>query len=135
MNGNSEIKQIFDEVRQEGRTKLTEPEAKKVLASAGLAITRENLASSEDEAVTKAEQIGFPVVLKVASVDILHKSDAGGVKVGLADAEAVRSAYRDIMGAVKEKHPGANIQGVLVQEMVEGGIETIVGLANRPPFG
>jgi acyl-CoA synthetase (NDP forming) len=135
MKGNSEIKQIFDAVRQAGRTKLTEPEAKKVLASAGLAITREDLTSSQDEAVTKAEQIGFPVVMKVASADILHKSDAGGVKVGLADAEAVRNAYRDIMDAVKEKHPGANIQGVLVQEMVEGGIETIVGVANRPPFG
>lgn len=135
MKGNSEIKEIFHEVRKEGRTKLTEPEAKKVLASAGLAITREDVASSQDEAVTKAEQIGFPVVMKVVSADILHKSDAGGVKVGLADAESVRRAYRDIMAAVKEKHPGANIQGVLVQEMVEGGIETIVGVANRPPFG
>jgi acyl-CoA synthetase (NDP forming) len=135
MNQNLEIKQIFDEVRQQGRTRLTEAEAKKVLASAGLVITREDLASSEDEAAKKAEQIGFPVVLKVASADILHKSDAGGVKVGLADAEAVRSAYRDIMETAKEKHPSANIQGVLVQEMVEGGIETIVGVANRPPFG
>ncbi|MGD9033588.1 MAG: acetate--CoA ligase family protein, partial [Desulfobacteraceae bacterium] len=135
MNANSEIKQIFDEVRQQGRTRLTEAEAKKVLASAGLFITREDLASSEDEAVSKAEQIGFPVVLKVASADILHKSDAGGVKVGLADAEAVRCAYRDIMKTVKEKHPSAQIQGALVQEMVEGGIETIVGVANRPPFG
>ncbi|UCB50586.1 MAG: acetate--CoA ligase family protein [Deltaproteobacteria bacterium] len=63
MKGNSEIKQIFDAVRQEGRARLTEGEAKRVLASAGLAITREDLASSEDEAVTKAEQIGFPVVL------------------------------------------------------------------------
>ena len=135
MKGNSEIKEIFHEVRKEGRTKLTEPEAKKVLASAGLAITREDVASSQDEAVNKAEQIGFPVVMKVVSADILHKSDAGGVKVGLADAGSVRRAYRDIMAAVKEKHPGANIQGVLVQEMVEGGIETIVGVANRPPFG
>ncbi len=135
MKGNSEIKRIFDAVRQEGRARLTEAEAKRVIASAGLAITREDLASSEDEAVTKAAQIGFPIVLKVASADILHKSDAGGVKVGLADAEAVRAAYRDIQQAVKEKHPGANIQGVLVQEMVEGGIETIVGVANRPPFG
>lgn len=135
MKGNSEIKEIFHEARKEGRTKLTEPEAKKVLASAGLAITREDVASTQDEAVTKAEQIGFPVVMKVVSADILHKSDAGGVKVGLADAESVRRAYRDIIAAVKEKHPGAKIQGVLVQEMVEGGIETIVGVANRPPFG
>ena len=135
MNVISEVKRIFDEVRQEGRTRLTEAEAKKVLASIGLAITREDLALNEEEAVGKAEQIGFPVVLKVASADILHKSDAGGVKVGLADAEGVRSAYREIMEGVKEKHPSASILGVLVQEMVEGGIETIVGVANRPPFG
>lgn len=131
----SDVRQLFAKVLQEGRNQLTEPEAKKVLASAGLAVTRELLASSEDEAVASAGQIGFPVVLKVASPDILHKSDAGGVKTGLADAEAVRSAYSDIMEAVKEKHPSANIQGVLVQEMVEGGVETIVGVANRPPFG
>jgi acyl-CoA synthetase (NDP forming) len=135
MKGNSEIKQIFDAVREEGRARLTEVEAKRVLASAGLEITREDLASSGDEAVTKAEQIGFPVVLKVASADILHKSDAGGVKVGLSDPEAVRSAYRDILETVKERHPEAHIQGVLVQEMVQGGIETILGVANRPPFG
>ncbi|UCD71654.1 MAG: acetate--CoA ligase family protein, partial [Syntrophobacterales bacterium] len=131
----SDVRQLFAKVLQEGRNQLTEPEAKKVLASAGLAVTRELLASSEDEAVASAGQIGFPVVLKVSSPDILHKSDAGGVKTGLADAEAVRSAYSDIMEAVKEKHPSANIQGVLVQEMVEGGVETIVGVANRPPFG
>lgn len=135
MKGNSEIKRIFDEVRQEGRSRLAEPEAKRVLASAGLSITREELVSSEDEAATTAERMGFPVVLKVASPDILHKSDAGGVKVGLKNAEAVRQGYLDIMKAAKEKHPTAKIQGVLVQEMVEGGLETIVGVANRPPFG
>ncbi|MCK4792429.1 MAG: acetate--CoA ligase family protein, partial [Desulfobacteraceae bacterium] len=82
----SEIKRIFEDVRREGRSELTEPEAKQVLASAGLTITQEELASSEDGAVASAERIGFPVVLKIASPDILHKSDAGGVQIGLADA-------------------------------------------------
>lgn len=131
----TEIERIFREVRGEGRTRLTEPEAKQVLTSAGLAITREELVSSEDEAVASAERIGLPVVLKVASPDILHKSDAGGVHIGLADAGAVRRGYRGIMEAVAERHPDARIHGVLVQEMVQGGIETIVGVANRPPFG
>lgn len=131
----SEITRIFGDVRREGRTKLTEPEAKQVLAGAGLTITQEELASSEDEAVASAERIGFPVVLKIASPDILHKSDAGGVQIGLADAEAVRQGYRGIMEAVAEKHPSARIHGILVQEMVWGGIETIVGVTNRPPFG
>jgi predicted CoA-binding protein len=131
----SEITPIFEDVRREGRTELTEPEAKQVLASAGLTITQEELTSGEDEAVASAERIGFPVVLKIASPDILHKSDAGGVQIGLADAQAVRQGYQGIMEAVAEKHPSARIHGVLVQEMVQGGIETIVGVTNRPPFG
>jgi len=131
----SEIKRIFEDVRKEGRTKLTELEAKQVLLSAGLTITRETLASTEDEAVAMAERIGFPVVLKIASPDILHKSDAGGVQMGLSDAEAVRRGYRSIMRAVIEKYPDAHIHGILVQEMIQGGIETILGVANRMPFG
>ena len=130
-----EIDQILEDVRKDGRTKLTEFEAKQVLAAAGIAGTREELATSEEAAVSSAQSIGYPVVLKISSPEILHKSDAGGVKVGLADDQAVRQAYQDIMNAINEKHPAAKIDGVLVQEMVEGGIETILGVANRPPFG
>jgi len=135
IRGMSGIKQIFDHVRGEGRNRLSEPEAKQVLAKAGVTITREEIATNESEAVKSAERIGFPVVLKIISPDILHKSDAGGVMIGLNDTEAVRRGFRKIMESCKGKHPGAAMQGVLVQEMVSGGIETIVGLANRPPFG
>ncbi len=131
----AEVRRIFDEVRGAGRTALTEAEAKRVLAGAGLDVTNEELGRSEDEVVAAAEKIGFPVVLKISSPDILHKSDAGGVLVGLADAESVREGYRSMTAAVKTKNPDAKIDGVLVQEMVSGGIETIVGVTNRPPFG
>jgi len=131
----AEIKQIIEDVRKDGRTKLTEFEAKQVLAAAGIAGTREELATSEQEAISSAQNIGYPVVLKISSPDVLHKTDAGGVKVGLSDDDAVGQAYQDIMDAINETYPGAKIDGVLVQEMVEGGIETILGVANRPPFG
>ncbi len=131
----AEIKQILEDVRRDGRTKLTEFEAKQVLAAAGITGTREELATSEQKAVSSAQKIGYPVVLKISSPDILHKTDAGGVKVGLTDDKAVGQAYQEIMNAIEEKHPASKIDGVLVQEMVEGGIETILGVANRPPFG
>jgi acyl-CoA synthetase (NDP forming) len=131
----SAIKSLLQKVRAEGRTKLTEYEGKQVLSLAGLNVTRERLAASEDEAAACAEQIGFPVVLKVSSPDILHKSDCGGVKLNLNDAAAVRGAYRKILAAAKKANPQAKIQGVLVQEMIGTGVETILGVANRPPFG
>ncbi len=129
------IEQILEDVRRDGRTKLTEFEAKQVLAAAGIAGTREELVTNEQTAVSSAQKLGYPVVLKISSPDVLHKTDAGGVKVGLSDDEAVREGYREIMNAINENHPDAKIHGVLVQEMVEGGIETILGVANRPPFG
>jgi acyl-CoA synthetase (NDP forming) len=131
----AEIEQILEDVRRDGRTKLTEFEAKQLLVAAGIAGTREELASSEQAAVSSAQSIGYPVVLKISSPDILHKTEAGGVRVGVADDETVRRAYQEIMNAINKQHPAAKIDGVLVQEMVEGGIETILGVANRPPFG
>ena len=132
---NAEIKSLLEKARAAGRTNLTEYEAKQVLAKAALSVTREGIAANEAHAVACAQQIGFPVVLKVASPDILHKSDCGGVKLNLKNTDEVRGAYRDIMEAAKAAHPHADVQGVLVQEMVPAGIETILGVANRPPFG
>ena len=130
-----EIEQILEEVRKDGRTKLTEFEAKQVLAAAGIEGTREELATSEQEAVSSAQKLGYPVVLKISSPDVLHKTDAGGVKIGLADDKAVGQGYQEIITAISAKHPDAKIHGILVQEMVADGIETILGVANRPPFG
>ena len=131
----AEIERILEDVRKEGRTKLTEFEAKQVLARAGIGVTREKLATGEQAAVSSAQELGYPVVLKISSPDILHKTEAGGVKVGLTDDEAVRQGYREIMTAMDERHPKAKIDGVLVQEMIASGIETILGITNRPPFG
>lgn len=131
----SEIRKILATVRQDGRTKLTEQEAKKVLAFAGVGITQEELATTADAAVALADKIGYPLVLKIASPDILHKTEAGGVKVGLSDAEAVRRAYGEILESAKKYDKTARIDGILVQEMVTGGVETILGVSNRPPFG
>jgi len=131
----SQIRSLFAKVRQEGRTDLTEFEAKQVLNIAGVNTTREMVASGEDEAAAQAAEIGFPVALKVLSSNIRHKSEVGGVKLALRDGEAVRTAYREIMEAVGKSCPTATLQGVLVQEMAGGGVETIVGIANRPPFG
>ena len=129
------IKEIIKNVRQERRERLNEFETKQILVYSGLGTTREEIVASEDEAVAVAGRLGFPVVLKIVSHDILHKTEAGGVKVELTDAQAVRDAYQAIMNSVKAKHPHAGIQGILVQEMIQGGIETIIGIANRPPFG
>ncbi|MBU1276056.1 MAG: acetate--CoA ligase family protein [Proteobacteria bacterium] len=130
-----EIKALLAAVRQKGRTRLSESEAKQVLAKAGLEAPREILAQSREAAIAAAAEFGMPVVLKVASADILHKSDSGCVKVGLADGQAVGLAFEQIMDAAAASHPQAVVDGVLVQEMVSGGVETIVGVANRPPFG
>ena len=131
----SEIKKIFSKVRGESRTRLTESEAKQVLDLAGVSVTREFLATNAEEAVTNAESMGYPVVLKVVSPDILHKTEAGGVRLGISSAAEVRQAYEEIVGAAVAYKADARIDGVSVQEMVTGGVETLVGVANRPPFG
>jgi acetyl-CoA synthetase (ADP-forming) len=93
------------------------------------------LATSEEEAVAMSRETGYPCVLKVSSPDISHKSDAGGVKVGLKSEAEVAEAYRAIMSACCEKFPDATIEGVTVQDMARPGLEVIVGMATDPQFG
>jgi len=93
------------------------------------------LATSEDEAVEAAEKFGYPVVLKIVSPDILHKSDAGGVKVNIKDEATVRETYRTILENAKNYKADANIHGLVVQEMAPWATETIVGSVNDPTFG
>jgi len=131
----SNVNKIIDSVRQQGRTVLTEIEAKQVCSEAGISTTETRLASSQKEAVALGEKIGFPVVLKVASPDITHKTDAGGVKVGLKNKAEVRQAYREIMASVRPEYPGAKIDGVSVQGMARPGIEIIIGMFQDPQFG
>ena len=123
------------DVKKQGRTVLTEIEAKQVIKNAGIKIVATSTAKSQKEAVEISNDIGFPVVLKIASPDITHKTDAGGVKVGLKSAADVKKDYTEIMASARKKFPKAKIEGVAVQKMARQGIEIIVGMFKDPQFG
>ena len=129
------ITDVIERARNEGRTVLTEVESKRILEDAGVPVTAARLAPTADAAVQAAEELGYPVVLKVVSPDVTHKSDAGGVRLGLASGEAVRDAYDGIKESVKRREPEARIDGVSVQRMAPPGIEVIVGVSLDPQFG
>ena len=114
---------------------LTEREAKQFLARNGLPVPREDLAATVEDAVAAARAIGYPVAMKIESADILHKTEAGGVVLGVADDEGVRGAFLQIVQSVAAHAPQAQIAGVLVQEMVTGGVEMVVGVTPHPTFG
>lgn len=127
--------EIIEAARKDSRTSLTEIEAKKVFEAYGMMTTRIGLAKSEEEAVKLAKEIGYPIVMKIVSPDILHKSDAGGVKVNIQDETAVREAYNTILKNAKNYKADANIHGIAVQEMAPWGTEVILGSVNDPTFG
>lgn len=114
---------------------LTEPETKALLAAYGIRVTREQVCASEDEAARIAATFCFPVVLKAVARGLIHKSDIGGVRLGLASADAVRTAFRDIRAAVAKAAPDAVFEGCLVQEMVSPQAELILGVKQDPVFG
>lgn len=126
---------VLAQARAEGRTLLTEVEAKQVLREAGVPATETVLATSRDQAAAEAERIGFPVVLKVVSPDIAHKSDVGGVKLNLGSREAVGAAYDEIMASARAAEPNASILGVAVQQMAKQGTEVIIGMTTDAQFG
>jgi len=128
-------KEILGRARQEKRTVLTEIEAKQLLMQSGINCTDTRLATTKDVAVGLSEQLGYPVVLKVSSVDITHKSDAGGVKVNLNNKAEVENAFDAIMQSCKAAVLTANIEGVSVQGMAKPGIEVIMGIIKDPSFG
>ena len=121
--------------RADGRTLLTEVESKQLLDGAGIRVTQARLATDSDDAVTAAEEIGFPVVLKIVSPEIAHKSDVGGVALNLGDAGAVRAAHDAMMESVRRAAPGASVEGVSVQQMAEPGTEVIIGTTTDAQFG
>jgi acyl-CoA synthetase (NDP forming) len=114
---------------------LLEPEAIQLLSQYGIPYPKQELARSADEAARIAERIGCPVVLKVVSPDVLHKSDAGGVKVNLGSASDVREGYTEMMKAVLAKVPTARIEGALVVQQAQPGLEVIVGAIDDVTFG
>lgn len=126
---------VIAKARADGRESLTEIEAKQVFEAYGLPTTKGLLATSEAEAVEFAKKIGYPVVMKIVSPEILHKSDAGGVKVNIKDEASVKDAYNTIMSNAKNYKADANIHGILVQEMAPWGTEVILGSINDATFG
>ena len=114
---------------------LTEVESKGLLKKAGIPVVEAKLARSKKEAISISKKMGFPVVLKINSPDVVHKSDSGGVKLGLANATQVGKAYSEIISSVKQAYPEAQIQGVSVQPMASPGVEVIVGMSKDPQFG
>ncbi len=128
-------REIIAKARADGRGALTEPEAKEVFRAYGLPVGQGKLAKTVDEAVAAAKELGFPLVMKIVSPQILHKSDAGGVKVNIKDEEGVRAAFATITENAKKYNAEAQIHGVLVQEMAPMGKEVIVGSVNDAQFG
>ncbi len=114
---------------------IGEQTAKQILAKAGLRVVEEQLCSTADEAVSAATRLGFPVVLKIASPDILHKTEVGGVELGLTTAKDVVQAFAAVTGRARLARPDARIKDVLVSRMVTGGVETILGVQDDPTFG
>ncbi len=114
---------------------LTEVESKELLKRRGIPVVETKLARSKREAISIAKEIGFPVVLKISSPQVVHKSDSGGVRLGLATSTQVSKAYSEIASSIRQKHPQAIIQGVSVQAMVPQGVEVIVGISQDPQFG
>ena len=129
------VTKIFKQLRDAGRTQLGEIEAREVISAYGFRLPKSVLAPTAQDAVKAAEGIGFPVVMKISSPDILHKSDVGGVKVGLKSAAEVENAFNGMMETVRKRMPKADIHGVLVQQMAGGGKEVILGMTRDPQFG
>ena len=121
--------------RAENRTLLSEVEAKAALGEAGVPVTATTLAQTREEAAAQAEAIGYPVALKVVSPNVAHKSDVGGVELGLESHHEVAEAYDEIIRSVQAAQPSAVIEGVSVQEMASPGVEVIVGVTTDPQFG
>ena len=131
----NKVRKLLDDARAAGRTSLTAPEAREVCEAYGIAVPKEGVARSAAEAARLASDIGFPVVMKIISPQILHKTEAGGVLVGVAAAEQASQAYATLLDNARKYDPKAEILGVQVQQMLSGGQEVIIGAVTDPAFG
>ena len=129
------VSKIFQEALKEGRKYMLEPEAKTICLEYGIPVTAFRVATTAEDAVKFAEEIGYPTVLKVVSPDVIHKFDVGGVVLDVENPEEVQDAYKKILENVKKNKPDAKIQGILVQEMAPSSTEVIVGSTKDPQFG
>jgi len=127
--------QRFRQVKQEKKTQLTEIKAKELLKEAGIPVIETKLARTKKEAISLSRIMGFPVVLKIASPEIIHKSDSGGVKLQLTNVTQVGKAYSEIMSSIRQNLSRVRIEGVSVQKMARPGVEVIVGMSQDAQFG
>jgi acetyl coenzyme A synthetase (ADP forming)-like protein len=134
--GKATVRAILDQLQNQGRSSLTAPECHEVCTAYGIPLPNEGLATSANEAARLADEIGYPVVMKIVSPDILHKTEAGGVIVGVSSAAAAKTAYQKIVDAASSYAPKAKVEGVQVQQMLSGQAqEVIVGAVTDPSFG
>jgi len=128
-------RQIIHQARSQGREALTEAEGKAILQLYGVPSPKRQLATSAGEAAKMAGEMGFPVVMKIASASITHKTEAGGVRLGINDSQQAAKAYDEIMANAKAYQADAKLDGVLVEQMITGGVQVIVGFKQDPRFG
>lgn len=126
---------IIEAARKDGRTILSEIEAKQLLEQAGVPVSPARLATTKADAVKMANDLGYPIVLKIVSPQITHKSDVGGVALGLTSGDEVGAAFERVVANAKKAEPSATIDGVAVQRMEKQGTEVIVGMTTDPQFG
>ncbi|MHA2357318.1 MAG: acetate--CoA ligase family protein [Candidatus Heimdallarchaeaceae archaeon] len=131
---NEKIKQILNQAKIENRTILNYEESRKVMELSNIPLNRMIIAKDLEEASRKAEEIGYPIVLKIVSKDIVHKSDMGGVKVGINSQNDLKTSYNEMMREIKKITPNAHIEGVSIEEMVKG-IELLIGTNTDEQFG
>ena len=129
------VRKVLDEARSQGRVSIGDAEARAILEAYGFPLPPSHLAATPEEAIAAAEEMGYPVVLKVASPDILHKTDVGGVRLNLRSPADVRDAFDLIVYRASRYVPGARIWGCLVQKMVPPGREVLIGMSRDPQFG
>jgi acetyl coenzyme A synthetase (ADP forming)-like protein len=129
------VRRILDQARAAGRCALSAPEAKGVCDAYGIAVPKEGVATRAADALKLASAVGYPVVMKIVSPQILHKTEAGGVVVGVKDAAAAQAAFETIVNNARRYNPEATIEGVQVQQMLTGGQEVIIGAVTDPAFG
>ncbi|MGB6395350.1 MAG: acetate--CoA ligase family protein, partial [Bradyrhizobium sp.] len=134
-NSKDSVRKVLDQVKADKRSSLTAPEGKLVCDAYGIPVPREGVARSAAEAAKIAAGMGFPVVMKIVSPDILHKTEAGGVVVGVKTATEAETSYETILANAKKYKADAKIEGIQVQQMLVGGTEVIVGAITDGSFG
>jgi acetyltransferase len=132
---NSSAKKVIEKVKKEGRTQLTAFEVEQILTAYGFSFPKCGIANTPAEALKHAKKVGYPVVLKISSSKIMHKSDIGGVMLNIHDEKELKKGYQAMKAALKKHNVDKDIEGIQVQEMIQGGKETILGVTNDPQFG